>query len=49
MCGLEIPGSRKGPVTGSCENGNETSGSSKGGEFFDLLSDYQLLKNDSVP
>jgi hypothetical protein len=28
------------PVAGSSENGNEPSGSTKGGEFFDQLSDY---------
>jgi hypothetical protein len=30
-------------------NGNEPSGSIKGGEFLDLLSDYLLHKMDSVP
>jgi hypothetical protein len=32
---------------GCCEHGNEVSGSIKGGEFLDRLSDYQLLKEDS--
>jgi hypothetical protein len=31
-------------VAGSCENGNEHSGSIKGGEFIDYLSDCELLK-----
>jgi hypothetical protein len=31
------------------ENGNEPSGSIKGGEFLDSLSDYQLLNEDSAP
>jgi hypothetical protein len=31
-------------VTASCEHGNETSGSIKGGEFLDYLSEYQLFK-----
>jgi hypothetical protein len=36
-------------VTGSCGHGNETSGSTKGGEFLDYLSNYQLIKKDSAP
>jgi hypothetical protein len=36
-------------VAGLCENGNELSGSIKSREFLDYLSDYQLLKKDSVP
>jgi hypothetical protein len=36
-------------VAGSCEHGNEPSGSIKGGEFLDQLSDCQLLKKDSAP
>jgi len=36
-------------VVSSCENGNETSGSIKGREFLEHLSDYQLLKKDSAP
>jgi hypothetical protein len=32
-----------------CEYGNELSGSINVGEFLDWLSDYQLLKKDSVP
>jgi hypothetical protein len=44
-CGLVSSG----PMTDCCENGNELSGSTKGGKFFDLLSYCQLLKKDSVP
>jgi hypothetical protein len=36
-------------VAGSCEHGNKPSGSIKGGEFLDFLSDCQLPKKDSVP
>jgi hypothetical protein len=36
-------------VAGSCEHGNELSGSIKGGAFLDLLRNYQLLGNDSAP
>jgi hypothetical protein len=32
-------------VAGSCEHGNETSGSIRGGEFIHQLSYYQLLKD----
>jgi hypothetical protein len=35
-------------VAGSCEHGNEASGSIKGGEFLDYLSDYQFLRKDCV-
>jgi hypothetical protein len=35
-------------VAGSCEHGKEPSGSIKVGEFPDYLSDYQLLKKDSL-
>jgi hypothetical protein len=31
---------------GFCEHGNEPSGSIKGGEFLDYLSDYQFLENN---
>jgi hypothetical protein len=40
-CGLDSSGS-----TGSCEHGNKTPVSIKGADFFDNLSDYQLLKKD---
>jgi hypothetical protein len=36
-------------VAGSCEYGNELSGSIRGGEFLDQLCDYQLLKKDTAP
>jgi hypothetical protein len=36
-------------VAGCCEHDNEPLGSVQGGEFFDWLSDFQLLKKDSVP
>jgi hypothetical protein len=36
-------------VVGSSEHGNELSGSIKGGELLDKPTNYQLLKNDSVP
>jgi hypothetical protein len=34
---------RMGPVAGSCEHGNEPSGSIKGGEFLDLIYKFQDL------
>jgi hypothetical protein len=34
---------------GSCEHGNEPSGSITGGGFLDRLNDYQLLKTNSAP
>jgi hypothetical protein len=34
---------------GTNEHANEASGSIKGGEFRDCLSDYQLLKKDFAP
>jgi hypothetical protein len=46
--GLDSSGSGQGPVAGPCENGNESSGSIKGGEFLDYLSDSWLLKKDSA-
>jgi len=39
-CGLDSSGSGWGSVCGSCECGNELSGSIKSGEFFDWPSDY---------
>jgi hypothetical protein len=33
-CGLDSSGSEQGPTVGSCEHGNEPSGSVKGGEFL---------------
>jgi hypothetical protein len=34
-CGLESSGLGQGPVARSCEQGNETMGSIKSGEFLD--------------
>jgi len=34
-CELDSYDSEYGPVIGSCEHGNEPSGSIKGGDFFD--------------
>jgi hypothetical protein len=39
-CGLDSSDPGYGPVAGSCEHGNESSGSIKGRKFLDLLSDY---------
>jgi len=39
---------RIGTSIGSCEHGDEHSGSIKGGKFLDYLSDYQLLTEDST-
>jgi len=36
-------------VAGCYEHGNETSGSTKGREIVEQLTDYQLLKLDSAP
>jgi hypothetical protein len=36
-------------MAGSCEHGNESSVSIQGGGHLDKLSDYQILKRDSVP
>jgi len=36
-------------MTSSCEDGNEPSGSVRGGKFLDWLSDYELVKKDPVP
>jgi hypothetical protein len=40
---------RIGNCGGPCEHGNGLSGRIKGGEFFDLLSDYWLLEENSAP
>jgi hypothetical protein len=44
MCGLDSPASVHGPVAGSCEHGNEPSGSIKRREFLDWLGDSLLIK-----
>ena len=37
-------------MVGDCECGNESRGSTKGGEFLDCLSNlYKLRNKDSVP
>jgi hypothetical protein len=38
-CVPDASGSGLGPVTGCCEHGNEPSGSIKGGEILDQLTD----------
>jgi hypothetical protein len=40
---------RIGQVAGTCECGNEPSGSTKCGEFLDKLQVGELLKKDSAP
>jgi hypothetical protein len=45
---MHSAGSLYGPVVGSCEHGNEPSGSMKGGEFLDQINDYQFLKKELV-
>jgi len=39
-CGLDASGSGQETVAGSCEHSNEPSGSIKGGEFLDQVSNY---------
>jgi hypothetical protein len=39
-CGLDSSGSEQRPLAGSCEHGNEPSGSIKDREFLDLLNDF---------
>jgi hypothetical protein len=39
-CGLGVCGSEQEPVVGSCVHSNEPSGSIRGVEFIDYLSDY---------
>jgi hypothetical protein len=41
--------SRLGPVVDICEHSNELSGSTKGDEFHEHLSYFQLLRDDSPP
>jgi hypothetical protein len=47
-CGLHSSGSGEGPVAGSCEYGNEPSGSTKDGEFLHNLFEHQLLEKGSL-
>ena len=46
---LDRSGSGQGQVAGSCECGNEPSGSIKCGEFVDWLRTSQLVRKDSAP
>jgi hypothetical protein len=39
----------RGPVEGSCERGNESSGYIKRWEVVECLHSWQLLKNGSAP
>jgi hypothetical protein len=39
----------RGPMEGSCEQGNEISGSMKCWEILEYLHNWQLLKKGSVP
>jgi hypothetical protein len=47
--GLDWSGSGDGPVEGSCEHGNELSGSIRCWEFLEWLQNGQLLKKGSAP
>jgi hypothetical protein len=40
---------RVGPAAGSCEKGNEPSGSTKRGEFIEWLRTCELIREDSAP
>jgi hypothetical protein len=46
--GLNQSGSGQGQVAGSCECGDELSGSIKRGEFVELLRAFELLRKDSA-
>jgi hypothetical protein len=46
--GLGSSGSGQGPVMGSCEHGNEPTGSIKAREFLDHHSDYKVIKKSLV-
>jgi hypothetical protein len=46
---LDASCSVQGSVGGSCEHGNEPSGSIEGGEFIDWLNDCWFFKEDSTP
>jgi hypothetical protein len=43
-CELDSSGSGQGPVVGSCEHDSEPSGSVKGGEFLNWVSDCSFVK-----
>jgi hypothetical protein len=46
--GLNSSASGEGPLAGCFEHSSERSDSIKGGEFIDLLSEYQLLNLEQV-
>ena len=47
--GMDGSGSGQGQVEGTCECGNEPSGSIQCGEFLDQLRTGQLFKKNSAP
>jgi hypothetical protein len=47
--GVDESGSEQEPVLGSLDYGNEPSDSTKCSEFLEWLSNYWLLRKDSVP
>jgi hypothetical protein len=47
--GLNQSGSGYGPMEGSCEHGNEPSGSIKHWEVLEWLHNWRVLKKGSVP
>jgi hypothetical protein len=47
--GLDRSGSGWAPVEGSCEHGDEPSGSIKCWEVLEWLHNWRLLKKDSAP
>ena len=47
--GLDGAGSGQGKLAGTCEVGNEPSGSIKGGGFLDQMTNGYPLKKDSAP
>jgi hypothetical protein len=48
-CGLGRSGSGYGPVEGSCEHGDEPSGSIKCWEVLEWLHNWRILKKGSAP
>jgi hypothetical protein len=46
---MDLIGPGLGSVTDFCGHGTKFSGSIKGEEFLNQLSNYQVLKKDSVP
>jgi hypothetical protein len=46
---LDLSGPGLGPVEGSCEHGNEPSGSITCWEILEWLSDWQLIEKGSAP